>query len=111
MSEPLRPHLNTGAPFKRKDGSTWGRKAVHVPSPSEFRQRRYKLRPVNKTVEPAVPVRNDGWPLAMEPELYLELHPTGSHAEQALALVTDDEVEVGVESVITEEDTDGVTDE
>ena len=82
-----------------------------MPSPAEFRQRRYKLRPVDKTVKPATPVRNDGWPLAMEPELYLKIHPTGLNATRALELVADSEVEVGAESVLVEEDTDDATDE
>ncbi len=39
-------HRNKGAPFRREDGSVWGRGKDAEPTRDELRRYRYKLRPV-----------------------------------------------------------------
>lgn len=40
-------YRNTGARFRREDGTIWERGAVFVPTPREIARRRYKLRRVD----------------------------------------------------------------
>jgi len=89
-------YRNTGAPFKRSDGSVVNKGDIFVPTPQELSRRRYKLHPVEVTPEQVAYISTDPpipapklarWALRMAPETYLKLHPTGPHADQARALV------------------------
>ena len=102
-------HKNTGAPFSRADGSTWGRDEEHEATLLELKRRAYKLRAVVQMVAPRLqPKREDGWPLDIEPARYLELSPEGPHAGLARQLV--EPVSPTAEDSGTEETDDGATD-
>lgn len=94
-------YRNTGAPFWRTNAA--GEDVVEVPkghvlepTPRELKQFGYKLEPVgeqpaatDKVVGPLpqpLPPLPKEWPLKMRPELYLELHPDGVHADLARRL-------------------------
>jgi hypothetical protein len=93
-------YRNTGAPFWRGDGPL----AIEVPkghvfepTDRELRQFGYKLEPVGEKPGatdsvvgpppvPPPPLPKE-WPVAMRPELYLQLHPDGVHADLARRIV------------------------
>lgn len=83
-------HQNTGAPFRRADGTVVERGEVFDPTVEELARRRYKLRAVEGPIA-AVPSPLDSsvgvWPLQMSPETYLRLHDDGIHAALARELV------------------------
>ncbi len=93
-------YRNRGAPFRRDDGSVWERDAVHTPTTNELVRRTYKLRPV-LSLDPASGKVSEqgaeeatgedevipGWPLKMQPDVYIRLYPQGDHAELAQQLV------------------------
>jgi hypothetical protein len=105
-------HRNTGAPFRRKDGTKWERGQDAEPTQDELRLRRYKLKPVVAamrldTEEPAKrvpPVASGEWPLVMSPERYLQLHPKGQYSALARMLEAPKEP-------LPEEQTDGTANE
>ncbi len=84
-------YRNKGAPFTRDDGSEWASGEVCVPTENELRRRRYKLRAVVNVPTPQAAAisqaGSEGWPLQMQPNVYLRLHPTGKHAELARQLL------------------------
>jgi len=94
----------------RDDGSVWERDVVHKPTDNELRRRLFKLRAVvdvllSPSPPSTLPFQVDGeeWPLQMEPETYIRLHPDGPHKELAQKLV---EAAGG-----SEEEADGSADE
>ena len=84
-------YRNRGAPFTRDNGSVWARDEVAVPTEGELRRRVYKLRAVVDipTAQAAAvsQAEGEGWPLQMQPDVYVRLHPTGQHAELARKLL------------------------
>lgn len=80
----------TGAGFERADGSWVETGTVFEPTESELRRRGYKLVPVldsegvveDENGSEGVIQSND-WPLKMEPDRYLQVHPDGKYADLA----------------------------
>lgn len=115
-------YRNTGAPFKRTDGTVWARNAVHKPTADELRRKKYKLRLVGEERpemfgwerdEAELPADSGKeWPLKMEPEVYLRMQPEGQHAELARRLLEPPpEEEEAAAAPAEEERTDGGSDE
>ncbi len=105
-------HRNTGAPFRRADGSTWHRDAEHEATAEELKRRAYKLRLVVTRIAPALQKkREDGWPLAMQPERYLAISPEGKHAPLARQIVGDAQSPLSEELAMEEEELDSGTDQ
>ncbi len=102
-------YKNHGAPFTRDEGGVWARGAIHEPTPNELRRRKYKLRAI--APEPPVTAPDSPWPLAMDPKMYLQLHPEGEHVELARTLVRseEEEPEEAPEEEV-EEEADGTSD-
>lgn len=102
-------YINSGAPFDRDDGTRVARGDVIEPTEKELVLFRYKLRLFKGDVatapkprqkpprhqEPAAPGRwGKDWPLQMDPDLYLKLHPEGTYAKLARMVSAQPELEV-----------------
>jgi hypothetical protein len=109
-------YRNIGAPFRRADGTVWDTNVVHEPTEDELRRRKYKLRVAGDerpekfgwerdAAEPPSADPGSAWPLKMDPQMYLRMHPDGQHAELARQLTDGEEEATG------EEDGNGSTDE
>ncbi|KKL19136.1 hypothetical protein LCGC14_2468500 [marine sediment metagenome] len=106
-------YRNTGAPFRRVDGSVWGRGMVSVPTEVELARRAYKLR-LEPTTLPTLPPPSDPdvWTLYMSAEQYIKLHPKGPHAPLARRVLEAKEVETEDSPEVAEEErADGDTNE
>jgi len=108
-------HRNTGAPFRRADGSVWERGEIAEPTQPELKHRKYKLKPVVaverlttsfEEPEHKAAVAAGEWPLVMSPERYVRLHPKGQYADLAHTLLAPAELPQPEE----EEQTDGAAD-
>lgn len=114
-------YRNKGAPFRRReDGELIPRDAIAEIGDADYRQRRHKLvavefvpragqmppnaipfnKPVDMTQRVTPPPADDvhvaeekaaEWPMPMDPRRYLDLHPSGEHADLARELVGDDD--------------------
>lgn len=121
-------YINTGAPFPRRDGTTWDRGVVDVPTLDEIARLKYKLKryfkpvvpqtqPTQEELKESFPDATDGaseqisWPLKMSPETYISLHPNGPHIETAKRLVAEAAEEEEDGEADEEEEEDGEADE
>lgn len=95
---------NTGAPHHRPDGSvvetgavfepterellTWGRKFKLVDGQDDAPKMGTNVPTTTATGKPVLPpVTDKRWKLSMHPDLYLKLHPEGTHAATARAVL------------------------
>lgn len=78
-------YRNTGAAITRGGQRAIARNEVFEPTPWELEHLAYKLEKVEAPGAPAAPAAPavPTWPLRMTPELYLDLYPTGRHADLA----------------------------